>query len=138
MNIDIDQLTLGQVKQIQSVATCASSPEPRSSGPTGVMSELTVGKYCLVRCRDAGVHAGVVVAQEGRSVALEESRRLYRWHPAGKDKLLSAVARDGLDHEKSLVSTNGVLIVLTEDCEIAICTEKAEDSIRNAPENCNG
>lgn len=33
-----------------------------------------VGKYVIVRCRDAGVHAGVLVDHSGREAVLTESR----------------------------------------------------------------
>ena len=36
-----------------------------------------IGEYVLIRCRDAGVHAGILVDWEGREVQLKESRRLW-------------------------------------------------------------
>ena len=36
-----------------------------------------IGKYVVVRCRDAGVHTGVLEAHDGRECVLTESRRLW-------------------------------------------------------------
>ena len=87
-----------------------------------------IGKYVIVRCRDAGVHAGVLVSAAGRSCSLKESRRLWYWKPANGAAFLSGVAVEGL-HEDSKVGAP-VDIDLTENCEIIACTPHAEASIR--------
>ncbi len=89
-----------------------------------------IGKYVIVRCRDAGVHAGVLESMNGRSCTLSESRRLWYWKCANGD-FLSGVAVYGL-HSDSKIGTP-VDIALTENCEIIICTEEAEQSIRALP-----
>ena len=35
--------------------------------------------YCIIRCHDAGVHAGFLEHRDGREVTLTHSRRLWRW-----------------------------------------------------------
>lgn len=93
-----------------------------------------IGKFVIVRCRDAGVHAGVLVSANDRSVSLEASRRLWLWRvPMGAPSFLSGVAIDGLDHAESKVGTP-IDVDLLEACEIILCTDKAEQSIRTAPE----
>ena len=92
---------------------------------------LKIGSYVLVRCRDAGVHAGELVAWNGRTAQLKASRRLWRWHQA-KGGLLSGVANYGLSHEKSIVGAP-CDIILTETCEIIACTAEAARSIQDAP-----
>jgi len=87
-----------------------------------------VGRYVIVRCRDAGVHAGVLRAHEGREALLENSRRLWYWKPAGGKKFLSGVAVMGLD-PSSKVGAPIELLHLTETCEIILCTEQAAKSI---------
>jgi hypothetical protein len=93
------------------------------------MDNGMVGKYVIVRCRDAGVHAGVLAGNEGREVVLTESRRLWYWKPAGKKKFLSGVAVAGLS-EASKVGAALPRLHLTETCEIIACTSGAEQSIR--------
>jgi len=87
-----------------------------------------IGSYVVVRCRDAGVHAGVLAQWNGREAILEESRRLWYWKPLS-GKFLSAVANNGLDR-KSRVGEPVKLLVLSEFCEILKCSKIAEQSIR--------
>jgi hypothetical protein len=91
---------------------------------------IAKGTYVIVRCRDAGVHAGVLEHYEGREVTLTESRRLWYWKPAKKAAFLSGVAAHGLD-KTSKVGVAVPRIVLTEDCEIIECTEEAATSLRS-------
>lgn len=91
-----------------------------------------LGKFVLVRCRDAGVHAGVLQEFEGRACHLSQARRLYYWRPANGAAFLSGVATEGLDPD-SRISVPVGSILLTEDCEITICTEAAAKSIREFP-----
>lgn len=94
------------------------------------MFEELIGKYVIVRCRDAGVHAGVLKSAEGRTAKLSESRRLWYWK-AKKEAYLSGVARHGLNQKASKLG-GPCEIVLTETCEIIPCTSEAEKSIREA------
>ena len=87
-----------------------------------------VGKYVIVRCRDAGVHAGKLESHSGRGCTLAESRRLWYWKPANGAAFLSGIAAEGLDDSSKLGSE--VRIHLTENCEIIECSSQAEESIR--------
>ena len=93
------------------------------------MNADLVGKYVIVRCRDAGVHAGELVAHEGREATLKDSRRLWYWKPANGKKFLSGVAVAGL-HDDSKIGATLPLLHLTETCELILCTDKAAKSIR--------
>jgi len=90
-----------------------------------------IGKYVIVRCRDAGVHAGVLQSHEGRECVLTEARRLWYWKPANKAAFLSGVANEGLHHD-SKTGAAVSKIHLTENCEIIECAAKAAASIREA------
>lgn len=90
-----------------------------------------IGKYVIVRCHDAGVHAGVLEAHEGRECVLTQSRRLWYWKPAGGAKYLSGVANHGLD-AASKIGEPVAKLHLTENCEIIECTAAAEASIRES------
>ena len=94
--------------------------------------EKLIGKYVIVRCRDAGVHCGALESAQGREAVLKESRRLWYWKPA-RGAFLSALAVDGIDYKASKVGKPVVRIALTEDCEIIECTKSAEKSLRGAP-----
>jgi len=91
-----------------------------------------IGKYVVVRTRDAGVHAGVLKSRSGRECELTESRRLWYWKVAGKGAFLSGVATAGIDHSESKVGAP-IDVVLTENCEIIATSDAAEQSLREAP-----
>lgn len=95
-----------------------------------MMDTKMIGRYVIVRCRDAGVHAGVLEMHEGRECVLNDSRRLWYWKPI-KGAFLSACAAYGLS-TKSKVGAP-IRIHLTEICEIIECSDEAEASIRAVP-----
>ena len=89
-----------------------------------------LGRYVIARCKDAGVHAGVLMQQHGREAVLSESRRLWYWK-SRKGSFLSGVARDGLDSESKL---GGMIDVhLLDVCELIVVSDEAERSIREIP-----
>lgn len=93
-----------------------------------------MSRFVIVRCRDAGVHAGEYVSHSGREVTLRNARRLWAWRvPMGAPSFLSGVATHGLDHQHSKIGTP-ISVSLLEACEIIDCTPESEKSIRSAPE----
>jgi len=94
------------------------------------MTEFIKGlPYVIVRCRDAGVHAGYLLSVKKRSVELVHARRLWYFRvPMGSPSFLSGVALDGLDAEGCKIGAP-INVTLTESCEIIKCTEKAKKSI---------
>lgn len=119
--MNIDSLTLGEIKQIQALALGAIPAQP-------MLSEF-VGKYCIVRCRDAGVHAGIVKRHQGRDVVLEGSRRLWYWK-VDKGHTLTAVAEYGVN-EGSKLSKAIPIILLADMCELIPATKEAQKSIQS-------
>lgn len=119
--MDINELTIGQVKEL--AAMFGGNPEITKAHPY-------VGKYVIVRCHDAGVHAGVLTAANGREATLHASRRLWQWK-AAKEAFLSGVARHGLGDGSRV---GGCIDVhLTETCEIILCSNAARNSIEQFP-----
>jgi hypothetical protein len=118
---NINDLTIGEAKALAAMFQ-REAPAPFNNG--------MIGKYVIVRCRDAGVHAGVLEAHSGRECLLTESRRLWYWKPSNGATFLSGVATEGL-HSDSKVGAP-IRIHLTENCEIVECSAKAEASIRAA------
>ena len=97
------------------------------------------GDYVIVRCRNAGVHAGYLESREKGIVRLKNSRRLWRWWSKFS---LSGLANCGvLASKKSEVKFACVLakIDLTESdvCEVLYCTEEARKSIQEIPDHEN-
>lgn len=115
--IDIDSLTLGQIKQIQALAC----------GGNSTALHPYIGKYVIARCYSAGVHAGEVVSVDGENVFLKNSRRLWQWK--AKDGVaLSGVAQFGVKSDSKIDVVNPE-IYLTGVCELIPCSESAKESI---------
>ena len=116
--LNIDDLTIGQLKQIQAMAF---------SGKDTAMTHPFIGKYVIARCYSAGVHAGEVVSVDGENVVLKNSRRLWSWK--AKDGVaLSGVAQFGVKSDSKLDVVNPE-IYLTGVCELIPTTTAAQETI---------
>ena len=80
-----------------------------------------IGRHCVVRTYSAGVHLGVVVAHDGKSVTLKGARRLWRWQGAFT---LNEVATAGVK-KTSRIAAEVPVIALTEAIELIPTTEAA-------------
>lgn len=124
--IDINDLTIRQAKQLVAMIG-GNAPESATA-----QKKLLIGEYVIVRCRDAGVHAGVLIDYEGRTVSLSHARRLWRWH-AVKGISLSDVAETGLIYEKSRINATVSVQTVMDACEIIAVSEEGRRSIQSAP-----
>jgi hypothetical protein len=119
--MNINELTIAQAREIAAMfgnATAAPiAPHP------------FVGRYVLLRCYSAGVHAGVLVSQTGDQAVLRDSRRLWSW-TANAGVALSGVAMHGLQSGK--IDTLLPEIALTGVIETIPCSAAAEASIHGA------
>lgn len=85
----IDDLTLGQIKELQNVFRSESTIS------THVNPHPMIGRRCLIRTYSAGVHIGDVVdVVDGTQVHLKNALRLWKWTGGGLS--LSAVAANGI------------------------------------------
>jgi hypothetical protein len=131
MTINIDDLTLGQIKQLRAMllgADVPASPQPSDNG------DPSPGTYVIVRCRDAGVHAGEFVSHPAdRTVVLKNSRRLWGWSGAAE---LSEVAVYGAKNSREckFAVLNPEKLPLLDACEIIVCQKAGEEMIRSCPE----
>ena len=116
--MNINELTIGQAKELAGMF----------GGTSASYDNGMNGKYVIVRCRDAGVHAGVLVSHNGRECVLSNSRRLWYWMPADGSAFLSGVAVYGL-HSDSRVGVPVLRIHITENCEIIECSTNAADNV---------
>lgn len=121
--MNVNDLTIGQAKEL--AAMFANTQQDQK------LDNKMLGKYVIVRCRDAGVHTGYLESYNGREAVLTESRRLWYWKPANNQKYLSGIAVAGL-HEDSKVGAKLDRIHLTETCEIIQCNARAAQSILGA------
>ena len=87
-------------------------------------------KYVIVRCRDAGVHAGEYVSHSGREVVLANARRIWYWSGAAS---LSEIAVHGCSKPKDCkIALPVPKITLTEASEIIECEIAGEAFLREA------
>lgn len=92
------------------------------------MQAMRKGQYVIVRCRDAGVHAGEYVSHKGREVRLKNSRRIWYWSGAAS---LSEIAAFGCANPSNCKITVPVSsITLLEACEIIECLAQGERFLR--------
>lgn len=117
--MDIDELTLGQIKQIQGMGV-------ESSGTIKTM----LGKKCIIRTYSAGVWFGEVVEKQGAEVIIRNARRLFSWK-AAESISLSAVAVKGINQSESKVCA-AVDSVWLEAIELIPCEIVAINSIEGA------
>lgn len=83
--MDINELTLSQIKEIQNL--CGASQSQTKKHPM-------LGRRCVVRTYSAGVHIGDVVYVNEMECKLENALRLWKWEAGGLS--LSAVANNGI------------------------------------------
>lgn len=93
-----------------------------------IAAQAEAPRPVIVRTYSAGVHFGYLVWRDGKEVALERSRRIWRWYGA---ETLSDIAARGLDIMKSRVASP-VTIILTEAIEIIDCTPAGAASVEAA------
>ncbi len=81
----IDELTIGEAKQLAAMFNCVS--ETPNKHPM-------LGRRCLIRTYSAGVHIGNVAEVNGMECRLTDALRLWKWEGGGLS--LSAVANNGI------------------------------------------
>ena len=100
MTIDINQLTLGQLKEIQALL-----PNVQTN-PNAEFKHPALNKYVIVRTFSAGVHFGLLKATydalQGLRVHLSEARRIYRWSGAFT---LTEIANNGIHNDSKVTET---------------------------------
>ena len=109
--MNIDELTLGQLKEISAIADSYKflSEKKETINPF-------IGKRCLIRTYSAGVHIGDVVSINEMEVVLKNALRLWKWEGGGLS--LSAVANNGikggrLNYTGDVMLTNAIEIIPT-------------------------
>jgi hypothetical protein len=119
--MNIDNLTIAQAREIAAMfgATQAPASKPHPF----------VGRYVILRCYSAGVHAGVLVSQDGDQAVLRDARRLWSW-TAKAGVALSGLAMHGL--AKGKVDALVPDIALTGVIETIPCSVAARETINAA------
>lgn len=91
-----------------------------------------IGRYCVVRARDASPHAGIVEDIDGRTVKMREARRLWRWRVLDKKGIsLSEVAEYGIDAKEWSRVGVPTAVLIQDACEVIVCSASAEKTLRD-------
>lgn len=122
-------MNLDKIKELLELAKLLDDNGVSADQPK---SKRMIGEYVIVRCKDAGVHAGILVDYEGRTVELKDSRRLWRWW-CNESISLSAAAEFGIKHSDSKIAPMLSEINLLDACEIIKCSDVGATSIKTAP-----
>lgn len=126
MSIDIEQLTISQIKQLAPMfaqfSTVANASKPD-------IHSRHIGQYVIVRSRNEGINAGFVVAADETGIVLSEARRIWYHRPADETAWYEGVANSGLRHD-SKISAAVTEKVIVENYSITVCKKQAEESIR--------
>ena len=125
--MNINELTIGQAREIASLVNGGQSNNRNSETLTGGM----VGKKVIIRTYSAGVWFGTLSEKSGKEVILTDARRMWKWW-ASKGISLSACALYGVKHSESKI-IEPVSQVWLEATEIISCTDAAIQSIGGAP-----
>ena len=123
MQININDLTLGQIKEIQALG--ATSTVSTNDGLSGM-----VGRKVIIRTYSAGVWFGVVAEKAGKEVIVKNARRMWQWK-AAQGISLSACALYGVEYKGSKI-IEPVEAVWLEAIELLPCTDVAISSIEGA------
>lgn len=91
-----------------------------------------IGKVCIIRTYASGVFMAKVVAQDGRMVELQNSRRLWQWKAADSISL-SAVAVDGVDPTRCRFPQEVPAMTILDGLEIIPASKKCIDSVYATP-----
>lgn len=125
--MNINDLTIGQAKELASLF----NNEAKQSSD---LFKHWIDKFVIVRSRNEGVNAGLVVDADETGVVLKQSRRLYYHRPADTNtSWYEGVAKVGLSDDSKVGEICEKLIV--EDYSLTLCSETAKDSILNAKTN---
>lgn len=119
--MNIDELTIGQAKQLSAFIGKQETPRTLTS---------MIGKKCIVRTYSAGVWFGEIIEKSGTEVIVKNARRMYQWW-AAESISLSGVAVYGIIQEKSKICP-AVDSVWLDAIELIPATDVAIKSIEGA------
>ena len=120
--INIDELTIGQVKQLSGLI---------GGGAVSAGLNSFIGQKVIIRTYSAGVWFGTLLEKAGNEVVLSNARRMWKWF-AKKGISLSECSIYGVDHAKSEIC-EAVDALWLEAIEITPCTQEAIKSLEEAP-----
>ncbi len=126
--MNIDDLTLGQIKQLQGLFSGAVNA--KNTGAIDGSLNSMIGQKVIIRTYSAGVWFGILDQKSGSEVILSNARRMYQWW-CKESVSLSAVALYGIKQDKSKI-VEAVPSVWLEAIEIIPCSDIAIKDLESA------
>lgn len=113
--MSIDNLTLGELKQIAAMFGAKPAIDVKPSGD---------GRPVIVRSRDAGALFGNYAGNDGANVHLTNARQLWQWF-AAKGGTLVDVAQHGVKADKCKFSPSQATVTVFNACAMIDCSPAA-------------
>lgn len=123
--MNLNEMTIGEAMEIAAMFNGIAGNKLET------IKNPAIGKYCIVRCRNAGVHAGIVEDSNAEFAVLKNSRRMWQWK---SEFTLSEASKTGIIEDGSKIAAEIDMLIIPA-CDIAEfmpCTDEAEKSIRGA------
>jgi hypothetical protein len=89
--------------------------------------------FAIVRCRNAGVHAGEVASRKDGILKLKNSRRLWRWWSKATLSELSQEGPVKISENKYGCMIPEIDLTESDVCEVIPCTATAKAAILAVP-----
>lgn len=120
--MNLDDLTIGQLKKLQSICSSAKDEPTKRAG-----INCMVGLFVVVRTYAAGVHVGILAEKDGNEVILRDARRLWSWSGANT---LHEVSQAGVAATSKI--SQPVPRLWLEAIEILPCSDKAKEQLSSS------
>lgn len=131
-NINLDDLTLGQIKQCVALLNNNVVNVSKNDIVSDLGLNSMIGKKVIIRTYSAGVWFGTLSQKCKNEVILTNARRMYQWW-CKKSISLSGVALYGIKQDESKIC-GAVAEIWLEAIEILPCTDKSIESLETAKE----
>ena len=127
--IDINELTVKQIKEIAAAFPSLFDMAQSSTPMTASITADVIGRYVIVRSQNEGVNAGYVEKADDTGIVLRDARRLWYHRPAVEtESWYEGVANHGLA-TGCKISAPVAIKIIVEGYSITPCTDKARRSI---------
>jgi len=125
--MNIDELTLGQIKEIRCLLG-ANNNDAVVSNNNSLNNDI-IGRKCIIRTYSAGVWFGTVLEKTKNECVIGDARRMYKWVTTDKGITLSEVSLTGVTNESKIQAP--VSKVWLQQIELIPCTDIAIKSLES-------
>lgn len=120
---------MGKIDDLKELMAIIADDGPQA--PNSIASDF-VGKYAIIRSRNEGINAGEIIAADSTGVVLKDARRIWYHRPAVKsESWYEGVANHGLSSDSKVSGAVDIKAII-EDYSITLCSDAAQQSIKNA------